>query len=354
MKKILLTLALALTASIAAASQTQISSDGWAAGFGLSYPRFASVNIDQLNMNYGGYLSVQRNFSEHISLRLKAGFSHMEGRYTDPMASVITESTNLVTGDLDVLFYPVPCDSISPYIFGGAGASYKMLSNPQTTVLDENKGGAQLNIGAGIDFKLAADLNLVTELGYHITDGSSLDGTIIPSEMNAQDSYLAFTAGVNFVFGNGEQSKLCDTCSQGEGMTQAQKNRLLYNSKVVDRYILSIANDKLVLMGVNFEFDKSTLTPESNAVLDKTVKLMTDKPELKVEVRGYTDYMGTNDYNVNLSEDRANAVRNYLISKGINAKRLTTVSGGQSNSAYDNRTAEGREMNRKVMLRIIK
>jgi len=66
MKKILLTLALALTASIAAASQTQISTDGWAAGIGLSYPRFASINIDQLNMNYGGYLSVQRIFQNTL------------------------------------------------------------------------------------------------------------------------------------------------------------------------------------------------------------------------------------------------------------------------------------------------
>ena len=353
MKKILLTLALTLAASIAAAAQTQISADGWAAGIGLSYPRFASINIDQLNMNYGGYLSVQRYFSEHISLRLKAGFSHMEGQYSNSTATLITESTNLITGDLDVLFYPVPCDSVSPYVFGGAGASYKMLSNPQTTIPDENKGGAQLNIGAGIDFKLATDLNLVTEMGYHITDGSSLDGTIIPSE-KSQDSYLAFTAGVNFVFGKGEPSSLCQTCSQGEGMTQEQKDRLAYNSKVVDRYILSIANDKLVLVGVNFEFDKSILTPESDEVLDKAVKMMKDKPELKVEIRGYTDYIGSADYNINLSEDRANTVKNYLISKGIDKARLTTVSGGQSNSVYDNRTSEGREMNRKVMLRIIK
>ena len=125
MKKILLTLALALTASIAAASQTQFSSDGWAAGFGLSYPRFASVNIDQLNMNYGGYLSVQRNFSEHISLRLKARFSTWKVGVTriQWQASYRSRQQPAVTGDLDVLFYPVPCDSISPYIFGGAGAS---------------------------------------------------------------------------------------------------------------------------------------------------------------------------------------------------------------------------------------
>ena len=232
MKKLLVILALIVTTGFAVV-QAEIETDSWAAGIGLSYPRFASINIDQLNMNYGGYLSIQRNLTEHVSLRLKTGFSHMEGRYSDSSARLITESTNLITGDLDALFYPVPCDLVSPYIFGGAGASYKMLNNPQTTIPDENKGGAQLNIGAGADFKIVTDLNLTAEFGYHITDGSSLDGTIVPTEVNAQDSYMAFTVGVNFVFGKGEPSKLCSICGQGDSMTQAMKDRLIYNSKVI-------------------------------------------------------------------------------------------------------------------------
>ncbi|MCE5301082.1 MAG: OmpA family protein [Spirochaetia bacterium] len=229
-----------------------------------------------------------------------------------------------------------------------------MINNPQTVIPDENSVGAQLNLGAGVDFTLARDLALVTEFGYHITDGSSLDGTIVPGEVNAQDSYLAFTIGVNFIFGKGEASELCVKCNQRDGMSAAEKDRLIYNSKVVDRYILSLANDKLVLVGVNFAFDESVLLPESYAVLDKTVKLMKDKPEIKVQISGYTDYVGTDDYNINLSMERANTVRKYLVSKGISEKRLSTVSQGQSGSLYDNKTGEGREMNRKVMLKIIK
>jgi len=361
MKKTLLTLVFAAAASIASA-QEPIASESWALGLGLGYPRYASINIDAENINYAGYISIQRNFSEHIGLRLKGAFSHLEGSYTNSAAALINQSTNLITADLDVLFYPVPCEAISPYIFGGAGASYKMINEPQTVIPDENTGGAQLNIGAGVDFTVAQDVKLTTEFGYHISDGSSLDGTIVPGEVNAQDSHLAFTIGVNFVFGKGEASELCEKCGQAgiqeygqaEGMTKQERDRLIYNSKVVDRYILSLANDKLVLVGVSFAFDESTLLPESYAVLDKTVKLMKDKPELKVQISGYTDYVGSNDYNISLSMDRANTVKKYLVSKGISEKRLSTVSGGQSGSVYDNKTAEGREMNRKVMLRIIK
>jgi OOP family OmpA-OmpF porin len=350
MKKILLALALMSMAGIASA-QTQTATDGWAAGIGLSYPRFASVNIDQLNSDLGGYLSIQRNFSEHMGLRLKAGFSHMEGQYTDASSALINESTNLITGDLDVLFYPVPCDNVSPYIFGGVGGNFKMISNAQTQIPDADKLGAQLNIGAGIDFKLATDLNLVTEFGYHITEGSTLDGTIVPSEVNAQDSYLAFTVGVNFLFDKGEPSTQCEPCG---AVSQAMKDRVIYNSKVVDRYILSLADDKLALVGVNFAFDSSELTPESYPVLDKAVKLMNDKPKMKVEIAGYTDYEGPTDYNLDLARERATKVRDYMISKGIEATRLTVIAFGKGRSSYDNKTAEGREMNRKIMFRIIK
>jgi outer membrane protein OmpA-like peptidoglycan-associated protein/opacity protein-like surface antigen len=355
MKKSLITLAVMLAAGIGAAqAQTQLPADSWAAGIGLSYPRYASVNIDQLNSDLGGYISIQRNFTEHLGLRLKAGFSHLEGQYTDASASLINESTNLITADLDVLFYPVPCDIVSPYIFGGVGANYKMFTNPQTVIPDANKAGAQLNIGAGMDFKLAPEINLVTEFGYHITDGSSLDGTIVPTEINVQDSYLAFTAGVNFVFGKGEPSKICDSCGQSEPVSQAMKDRIAYNSRVVDRYILSIANDKLVLVGVNFGFDESTLLPESYAVLDKTVKILNDKPGIKIQIIGYTDYMGSADYNLNLAEARAKTVKDYFVSKGVAADRIAIIANGQGGATGDNKTAEGREMNRRIVIRIVK
>lgn len=72
MKNFLITLALMLLVNIGV-SQAQTATDSWAFGFGLSYPRFYSANITTLNSDYGAYLSVQRNFSEHVGLRFVDG-----------------------------------------------------------------------------------------------------------------------------------------------------------------------------------------------------------------------------------------------------------------------------------------
>ena len=131
MKKFFILLALLLTIGIGD-SQAQTPTDSWSFGFGLSFPRFYSVNITSLNSDYGAYLSLQRNFSEHVGLRLKGGYSHMEGQWTDATLNLIDETTNLITGDLDLLYYLVPCAPVSPYLYVGVGGNYKSITNPQS------------------------------------------------------------------------------------------------------------------------------------------------------------------------------------------------------------------------------
>jgi len=123
---------------------------------------------------------------------------------------------------------------------------------------------------------------------------------------------------------------------------------------VVDKYIYAISEDRLVLVGVNFAFDKSDLLPESYTVLDKAVKLLNDNPNVNVEIEGYTDYIGTAEYNQQLSEERAQTVKNYLASQGIAPDRLSTVGYGKGNPIANNETEEGRAMNRRIVFRIIK
>ncbi|MDP3150637.1 MAG: hypothetical protein Q8N83_16070, partial [Ignavibacteria bacterium] len=116
MKNFLITLALMLLVNIGV-SQAQTVTDSWAFGFGLSYPRFYSANVTTLNTNYGAYLSIQRNFSEHVGLRFKGGYGHLSGKWSDASLNEIKETTNLITGDLDMLYYLVPCAPVSPYLF---------------------------------------------------------------------------------------------------------------------------------------------------------------------------------------------------------------------------------------------
>jgi outer membrane protein OmpA-like peptidoglycan-associated protein len=107
---------------------------------------------------------------------------------------------------------------------------------------------------------------------------------------------------------------------------------------------------KLVLEGVNFDFDKATLRQEDIAIIDKDVTGLDKWGNVNIEVAGHTDSRGSDKYNMKLSQRRAEAVRNYLISKGIAADRLTAKGYGESQPVADNATDEGRFKNRRVEL----
>lgn len=99
---------------------------------------------------------------------------------------------------------------------------------------------------------------------------------------------------------------------------------------------------------VFFDFGKSDLNASSYPELDRAVRLMKAVPSMKVEIAGYTDNVGSAEYNKDLSEKRANAVRNYLIKKGIAATRVTAKGYGMQSPIADNSTDEGRAENRRV------
>ncbi|MBS1742444.1 MAG: OmpA family protein [Bacteroidetes bacterium] len=107
------------------------------------------------------------------------------------------------------------------------------------------------------------------------------------------------------------------------------------------------------LEGCNFETGKATLQPESYAVLDDLVSYMQRKEDDKIEVGGHTDNVGKPAANMVLSQDRANAVRDYLISKGIDASRITAKGYGMTVPVADNKTEAGRAQNRRTEVTIL-
>ena len=107
---------------------------------------------------------------------------------------------------------------------------------------------------------------------------------------------------------------------------------------------------KLVLEGVNFDFDKATLRQEDIAIIDRDVTSLDKWGNVNIEVAGHTDSRGSDEYNMNLSQQRAEAVRNYLVSKGIAADRLSAKGYGESQPVAGNVTDEDRLKNRRVEL----
>lgn len=111
--------------------------------------------------------------------------------------------------------------------------------------------------------------------------------------------------------------------------------------------------DVIVLRGVNFAFDKATLMINAKTLLDGVAAALARQPDIKVALQGHTDSRGADAYNLRLSDQRAKAVRDYLISSGIDAGRMTAAGFGETMPVADNATDEGRELNRRVELKVV-
>jgi outer membrane protein OmpA-like peptidoglycan-associated protein len=104
------------------------------------------------------------------------------------------------------------------------------------------------------------------------------------------------------------------------------------------------------LSDVLFDTAKYTLKPEAREKLAKVSGILLAYPDLKVQVEGYTDNVGSEAYNQTLSQQRADAVRDYLVSQGVQPGNVTSTGYGLTNPVADNSTAAGRAQNRRVNL----
>jgi lipid-binding SYLF domain-containing protein len=112
----------------------------------------------------------------------------------------------------------------------------------------------------------------------------------------------------------------------------------------------SLRNGTVTLRKVHFASGKADITPDSDASLTQVAQALKDNPDWKVQVEGFTDSTGNKDANLKLSQDRADAVMNWLIDHGIDSSRLTAKGYGQSRPVASNATSSGREKNRRVEL----
>jgi len=108
------------------------------------------------------------------------------------------------------------------------------------------------------------------------------------------------------------------------------------------------------LNNIFFDFDKTTLKSESFVELDKVVEFLNNNPSVEIEIAGHTDSKGSDDYNLNLSQGRAQAVVDYLIGQGIDSFRLIAKGYGETVPVATNETDEGRAINRRVEFTVLK
>jgi peptidoglycan-associated lipoprotein len=114
-----------------------------------------------------------------------------------------------------------------------------------------------------------------------------------------------------------------------------------------------VRRETITFQDVHFDFDRFNLRPDALKILDDAIAKLQANPMLNVTIEGHCDSIGTVEYNLALGERRANAVREYLVSRGIAAGRLRTVSYGEERPIADNSTAAGRAQNRRAHLMAI-
>jgi len=111
--------------------------------------------------------------------------------------------------------------------------------------------------------------------------------------------------------------------------------------------------ESIVLRNIFFDYNKATIRDESTAELDRLEKVLVENPTIKVEISGHTDNVGGDDYNLKLSEERAQSVVNHLMSKGIESSRMIAKGYGETSPLATNDTPEGRQENRRTEFKII-
>ncbi len=141
-----------------------------------------------------------------------------------------------------------------------------------------------------------------------------------------------------------------EIAAMNPGSVVVRGEELATSDAAVERFVLSVFcqdEDVIVLRGVHFAFNSYALDGKAMGILNEAATLIKNNPNKRVVLSGWTDFVGSDAYNMKLSQERASSVKNYLVKQGIPSSRMTAIGRGKS-FKYDNKTDEGRAMNRRT------
>lgn len=261
-------------------------------------------------------------------------------------------------------------DHFSPYLTAGAGLALKLLPSGLAARV-EVRGTAIFNDGAVADRDVLYDGSVRLGLELPLGDAPALPAppparpAVAPvARPSAPPSPLLPDADGDGVPDGGDRCPGtppevpvdlygCPPDADRDGVADAlDRCPDSFPGMRVDAAGCAVSQD-LVLAGIDFAPNSAELTPEARVLLDRLARALIAQPTARALITGHTDNVGAQDYNLALSQRRAEAVREYLIRAGVEAARLTAEGYGEFQPIADNGTPAGRARNRRVELRLL-
>jgi len=174
---------------------------------------------------------------------------------------------------------------------------------------------------------------------------------VLRSDPETGDYLIALPVGLKYSY-FADKSGYYSVSNELDLSEQKEHKEITVDIQLISIKSLRESETAIKLNNIYFDFDSYGLKPESYSELDRVYRFLISNPEIKVEISAHTDSRGGDEYNLDLSQKRAQSVVDYLVTKGIFAERLAAKGYGESMPVADNETEGGRALNRRVEMKI--
>lgn len=302
---------------------------------GFAQVRAGSVTVSP---TIGGYMfEGNEDMDNSLSVGLRAGYNFtknigIEGyaHYVPTQITGTNEDVNFIGYGIEGLYHFLPDGKLVPFLAVGVGGVHYSKANEDTT--GDKRDKITADYGAGLKYFVTENIALRADVRH-----------VIPFDSINND--LLYTVGLSFSFG-GAKKVVEEVKPEPVAPPVVEEVK---PAPVVEEPKPEILEKGRTTLKVLFDFDKAVIKKNSFQDVDNLAAVMKQYPDLNVTIEGHTDSIGTAAYNKKLSQQRADAVKKYMVEKsGIDAKRLTAKGFGEEKPIVSNKTKEGRAQNRRV------
>lgn len=350
-----------------------------------------------LSPTFGVFGLFRNGLGAGISPELNIGFQGNQSKDDQGFIGYQDYKSSVINADVRLRWYPLAQDSkFSPYLSAGVGLllvtndkSFEQLVVKPSDLADRiDKAGIGIPITAGFTHNLTDNLGFDLNLGWTLSTTDNIN----PSQDGTNDGWFAGKVGLMYSFGPIEKDSDGDGLSDnyeinvsktdpnnpdtdGDNLKDGDEinihktdplNRDTDDGGIDDGVEVKAGTNPLDLSddfaavgvgeaiqirNIEFEVAKSTITGQSERILNVVLSVLNKKSDMTLDIVGHTDNTGDLDFNMKLSNDRAASVKQWLVDKGIDGTRLSTGGLGPNQPIATNDTPEGRRRNRRVEFR---